>query len=95
MVVVAGVTTGVIEGIIVLALAAAPMRHSAGTILLALLVTPVLAALLLAPLRRAGLREQRRERGLCPACGYSLAGNQSGICPECGRPVDPERAVGR
>ena len=30
----------------------------------------------------------RRSRGLCPACGYNLAGNTSGACPECGTVVD-------
>ena len=37
------------------------------------------------------LRRQRRldrldriARGLCPNCGYDLAGNTSGVCPECG-----------
>lgn len=28
--------------------------------------------------------EQRREQGLCSACGYNLTGNVSGACPECG-----------
>jgi rubrerythrin len=28
---------------------------------------------------------ERREKGLCPACGYDLTGNASGMCPECGR----------
>lgn len=33
--------------------------------------------------RRA--RERRRgRRGLCPACGYSLAGVDGSVCPECG-----------
>ncbi|MDB5293091.1 MAG: hypothetical protein JWL69_4332 [Phycisphaerales bacterium] len=26
----------------------------------------------------------RRDRGLCPHCGYDLTGNVSGTCPECG-----------
>jgi hypothetical protein len=26
----------------------------------------------------------RRDRGLCPHCGYNLTGNVSGTCPECG-----------
>ena len=31
------------------------------------------------------LRARRRRRdGLCPACGYNLAGNVTGVCPECG-----------
>jgi hypothetical protein len=29
----------------------------------------------------------RRDRGLCPACGYDLTGNVSGTCPECGRKI--------
>lgn len=35
------------------------------------------------PLRRW----QRRRRGLCQACGYSLQGNVSCVCPECGTAV--------
>ena len=39
------------------------------------------APLILAvPLRRYF----RLRRGLCPACGYDLAGNTTGVCPECG-----------
>jgi predicted amidophosphoribosyltransferase len=31
------------------------------------------------------LRRRRRERGLCPQCGYDLRGSRdSGRCPECG-----------
>jgi predicted RNA-binding Zn-ribbon protein involved in translation (DUF1610 family) len=30
------------------------------------------------------VRSRRRRPGLCPACGYNLAGNVSGVCPECG-----------
>jgi hypothetical protein len=29
-------------------------------------------------------RARRRARSRCPACGYSLAGNDSAVCPECG-----------
>ena len=29
-------------------------------------------------------RRERREHGLCVACGYDLTGNVSGVCPECG-----------
>ena len=29
-------------------------------------------------------RHRRRRKGLCPTCGYDLAGNVSGVCPECG-----------
>ena len=36
---------------------------------------------------RAARPHIRAELGLCPACGYSLAGNASGVCPECGTPV--------
>lgn len=35
------------------------------------------------------LRRDRRAKGLCPRCEYSLAGNTSGVCPECGEVVDP------
>jgi len=45
----------------------------------------LLAALFLAPFRIR--RFLRLRRGLCPACGYDLAGNTSGVCPECGRPA--------
>ena len=34
---------------------------------------------------RAAALEHARDHNLCPACGYSLAGNESGVCPECGR----------
>lgn len=35
-----------------------------------------------------GLRGiRRRDRGLCPGCGYDLTGNASGICPECGATI--------
>ena len=30
-------------------------------------------------------RRERRAKGLCAACGYSLTGNLSGACPDCGR----------
>ena len=46
---------------------------------------------LLAFAAAAGLRRGRgvfrHRRGLCPACGYDLAGNTTGVCPECGRAV--------
>ncbi len=35
-------------------------------------------------IRRRRRERARRKRGLCPACGYNLAGNTSGACPECG-----------
>jgi len=38
------------------------------------------------PIYRAILTRLRLRRGLCPACGYDLAGNTSGLCPECGTP---------
>lgn len=31
--------------------------------------------------------EHARALNLCPACGYSLVGNESGLCPECGRAI--------
>ena len=45
-----------------------------------------LAATWLMMFRRERLAERRR-RGLCTACGYSLTGNTSGVCPECGTAV--------
>lgn len=39
------------------------------------------------PISNRARRRQRRSEGLCPRCGYSLAGNTSGVCPECGTPV--------
>jgi len=50
---------------------------------------PPLFALWRGPLRR----RRRHREGLCPRCGYNLAGNISGECTECGAtcppPVDP------
>lgn len=37
--------------------------------------------------RRLTRRLDRLLQGLCPACGYNLAGNTSGACPECGTPI--------
>ena len=38
-----------------------------------------------APGPRSMLRARRRQRGLCPSCGYDLRGSQgSDRCPECG-----------
>jgi len=34
-------------------------------------------------LKRARLRRQREQQGLCPACGYDLRANPQ-RCPECG-----------
>jgi hypothetical protein len=34
--------------------------------------------------RRQRDGEERAIAGLCPACGFSLAGNTSGVCRECG-----------
>ena len=48
----------------------------------------LLAALFLAPPRLR--RFLRLRRGLCPACGYDLAGNTTGICPECGAAATKE-----
>ena len=45
----------------------------------------ILAGLLTVP--RAIRTRFRLRRGLCPGCGYDLAGNTSGICPECGAPA--------
>ena len=42
--------------------------------------------------RRNARRTGRRDRGLCPSCGYSLRGNTSGACPECGTPTAPRHA---
>jgi hypothetical protein len=49
-----------------------------------LAVYPVLA-FVRSPARR---RRQRRQNGLCLACGYDLTGNVSGVCPECGTEVE-------
>ena len=48
-----------------------------------LLAYPIFA-LIRGPLRR----HRRRKKGLCVACGYNLAGNESGVCPECGEAVE-------
>jgi hypothetical protein len=45
------------------------------------LIAATPGALLVIHARR---RAQRRQRGLCPACGYDLRAS-SGRCPECGR----------
>jgi len=38
--------------------------------------------------RRAELTCERRDRGECEQCGYSLTANTTGVCPECGdRPL--------
>ena len=51
-------------------------------------VVDVAALLLWYLLKRMKPRDQivheRLEKGLCPQCGYDLAGNLSGVCPECG-----------
>ena len=46
-----------------------------------LLATYPTIAFIRGPLRR----RQRRRKGQCLQCGYSLEGNVSGVCPECGR----------
>jgi hypothetical protein len=33
----------------------------------------------------AGVREERRRRGLCTECEYAVAASGVGVCPECGR----------
>ena len=38
--------------------------------------------------RRGWLRDRRRERGLCPSCGYDLRAS-AGRCPECGAVPEP------
>ncbi len=38
-------------------------------------------------LRRSSIRERRRRRGQCPACGYDLRGTAHAVCPECGEPA--------
>jgi hypothetical protein len=38
-------------------------------------------------------RTLRRRRGLCPACGYILAGTAAPACPECGQPSGGPRAA--
>lgn len=66
-------------------------------VLLAVLIPPPLAALLVGDLHlRNRLREVLRVRALCHACGYSLIGVvvcEAGevVCPECGfsSTVDP------
>lgn len=57
-------------------------------------VVVVLAAVLPGrPLWRAARRRRRAHAGECPACGYSLTGNQSGVCPECGTAVPSTRSA--
>jgi len=59
-----------------------------------------LAAIFLWSLRWVGYaqddyrRREARAAGLCPSCGYSLAGLPSGPCPECGLEDGPRGAVG-
>jgi divalent metal cation (Fe/Co/Zn/Cd) transporter len=51
-------------------------------VMVALIATlSALVAILLFRFRR---RLQRRLRGECVVCGYSMTGNLSGVCPECG-----------
>src|SRR5262249_38278223 len=63
-----------------------------------LLVTTAVYTILWAPLLylpavlRAGFRRVRRARGLCPRCGYSLAGLAGEVCPECGTPAKSKPA---
>jgi hypothetical protein len=37
--------------------------------------------------RKRSAREQRRDKGLCVACGYDLRGSAA-LCPECGSPIE-------
>lgn len=64
-----------------------PVAWSAMFHLLPLTVLCLLGAgyLVVTPIVR---RRRRRKRGLCLACGYNLAGNESGRCPECGKEID-------
>jgi hypothetical protein len=52
----------------------------------------ILAGLFVAP---SHIRSRLRlRRGLCPACGYDLAGNTTGVCPECGAPAPRPSGTG-
>ena len=55
---------------------------------IALVLTPVWVALLLAVMRWRR-RTIRKRRGLCVECGYDLRGSRAGAaCPECGRATE-------
>lgn len=57
------------------------------------IVAPVLAAWLLAVYFVGLLRRRRRkQRGLCPTCGYDLTGTAHGTCQECGKQL-PDASV--
>ncbi len=45
----------------------------------------VAIACLVPDVLRAQKESNRRSKGQCVGCGYSLKGNMSGVCPECGR----------
>lgn len=51
------------------------------------LLLAALIAVVAYPLLPFAVRRDRRKRGLCVRCGYSLRGNVSGVCPECGKPA--------
>jgi len=54
-------------------------------ILMAIYPTAILVGL--AAARISWKRDEaadRRQKGLCPKCGYDLTGNVTGVCPECG-----------
>ena len=41
------------------------------------------------------IARQRKLKGCCRICGYSLRGNESGVCPECGTKTKiPTASVG-
>jgi hypothetical protein len=56
--------------------------HNAASLLLAAALPSSLYGLITYPARAR--RAARLVRGLCPRCGYDLAGNASNVCPECG-----------
>jgi hypothetical protein len=86
-----GHALGVIS-FLVLAVSKNPLGDLPIVLLIAVLIGPlegvILAsvAALLEHLRPTGVRQ---DGTICPACGYSLEGNESGTCPECGLDVGP------
>lgn len=47
----------------------------------------VASACLVPDVLRAQKESNRRSKGQCVGCGYSLKGNMSGVCPECGERI--------